>query len=107
MAEEAGIAVRCRGMRQAYALLLCRGGKVRLLRLFDGEQVLAESSLDWRLDQACELSLACRGDSLEARCDGVPLFAVEDPLPGLESGGVALVLREGRMSAGDVAIGRW
>jgi hypothetical protein len=103
MAAEAGIAVRVGGMRRFYALLLCAGGKVRLLRCKGGEEVLAERDLAWAPDRGVLLSLEARGDRLAAGVDGEVAFEVRDGQ--LPRGGIALVQTEGRTAFSEVVVG--
>ncbi len=104
MAARAGIAARVQGMRRYYALLLCSDGQARLIKALDGEQVLAETSCPWELDRTYHLALTLRGAHLAATLDGMPLFEVEDGERPLAGGAIAMVVDEGRVEFGDVAI---
>ena len=42
MCEAAGVAARVQGMRRYYALVLYKGGSVRLIKELQGTQVLGE-----------------------------------------------------------------
>ena len=96
MVESAGIGARVQGMRRYYALLLCRGGKARLLKALDGDAVLAEADFAWCFDVAYDLRLRVQGNRLRASIDGAEIFDVEDGDRPLEGGAVALVCEEGR-----------
>jgi hypothetical protein len=96
MAESAGIGARVQGMRRYYALLLCRGGKARLVKALDGEAVLAEADFSWQFDHTHDLRLKVRGNRLRASIDGEGVFDVEDKDRPLTGGAVALVCEEGR-----------
>ena len=96
MAESAGIGARVQGMRRYYALLLCRGGKARLVKALDGDAVLAEADFSWQFDLAYDLRLRVRGNRLRASIDGEGVFDVEDKDRPLTGGAVALVCEEGR-----------
>jgi hypothetical protein len=96
MAESAGIGARVQGMRRYYALLLCRGGKARLVKALDGDAVLAEADFSWQFDLTYDLRLRVRGNRLRASIDGEGVFDVEDKDRPLTGGAVALVCEEGR-----------
>jgi len=97
LANCAGIAVRVQGMRRYYALLLCNGGKARLVKALDGDQVLAEANFAWTLGGTYTFTLRVQGHCLEAAIDGNLLFTVEDNDRPLASGGVAFVCEAGRI----------
>ncbi len=100
----AGLAARVQGMRRYYALLLCAGGTVRLIKALDGDGVLGETSFPWELDRAYTLSIEAVGARLRAWIDGRLLFEVEDRDRPLTGGGVALVCEEGRASTDAVTV---
>lgn len=104
LVEAAGLAVRVQGLRRYYALLLCRDNKVRLIKMLDGEQVLAEATFPWVFGGSYALSLGVVGCRLTATIDGQPLFQVEDTLRPLTGGGIALVCEEGRMASEGVTV---
>jgi hypothetical protein len=96
MAESAGIGARVQGMRRYYALLLCRGGKARLVKALDGDAVLAEADFPWLFDVTYDLRLRVQGNRLRAGIGGREVFDVEDKDRPLTGGAVALVCEEGR-----------
>jgi len=99
-----GLAARVQGMRRYYALLLCAGGTVRLIKALDGDGVLGETGFPWELDRAYTLSIEAVGARLRAWIDGRLLFEVEDNDRPLKNGGVALVCEEGRISTDTVTV---
>jgi len=104
LSAAAGIAVRVQGQRRYYALLLCAGGLVRLVKVLGQERILAEAHSGWQWGQSCLLSLEARGDNLRAWVDGALLFDVRDDDRTLLGGAVALVCREGALSAGPLRV---
>jgi hypothetical protein len=104
LAATCGLAARVQGLRRYYALLLAAGGQARLVRMLDGETVLAETRLavDWGRPYA--LCLRVTGQRLRACVDGHWLFDVEDPASPLTGGGIALLCAEGCLSADEVAV---
>jgi hypothetical protein len=104
MVAAAGIAARVQGMRRYYGLLLCDGGQVRLVRVLDGSETLAEADLAWQLAQTYDLELEVVGNRLRAWVDGRQIFEVLDREPFLESGAVALVCQEGRTATSTVTV---
>jgi hypothetical protein len=84
-------------MRRYYALLLVKGGLVRLVKAKDGESVLAEMDFPWEVDRQYGLRLCLKGTRIRAWVDGVMLFEVEDKNRPLKGGAAAFVLEEGHM----------
>ena len=94
LARRVGIAVRAQGMRRYYALLLNRDDQsLQLVRELDGTTVIAQSDFPWELGEKHMMELRVTGDALEGRVGSVTLTARDASLP---SGGIALVLDEGR-----------
>ena len=102
MVAAAGIGVRVQGMRRYYGLLLVREGKVRLVKVLDGERVLAEADCRGSSTGHYEPRLSAKGNRLQAWVDGQKLFEVEDGDRPLTGGAVALICEEGHMSCGPV-----
>jgi len=100
----AGLAARVQGMRRYYALLLCAGGTVRLVKALDGDSVLGEADLPWEPDRSYSLSIEVIGSRLRAWIDGCLLFDVDDSDHPLMGGGVALMCEEGRTSTDTVTV---
>ena len=98
LCEAAGIAVRVQGLRRYYALLLRRDDKAQLVKMLDGETVLAETDFHWQFDQTYDLSLQVQGKRLIASIDGTILFDLEDDGQPLLGGAIGLVCEEGRVA---------
>ncbi len=94
-----GIGIRVQGMRRYYALLLCQGGWLRLVKVLDGERVLAAVPFEWQVERLYELELRARGDWLQARAAGKVQFEVQDSERPLTGGAAAFVLEEGHLAA--------
>ena len=97
-ARAVGIAVRVQGMKRYYALLLCAGNKVRLVKALDGESVLAETDFIWESTRSYALQLSVEGSHLRGWIDGQLILEASDTssLP-LIAGGVAYVIEEGTL----------
>lgn len=104
MAAAAGLAARVQGMRRYYALLLRGGDAVVLVKMRDGETVLAREAFRWSFDRTYALALQVVGDRVTASLDGRELFSVRDADLPLDGGGVALVCEEGRTGTRRVAV---
>jgi ADP-ribosylglycohydrolase len=102
MASESGIALRVRGMKRFYALLLCSGQTVRLLKAYDQDKVLAQSTFAWEPDRKYQLSLTAKGSNLIAEIDGDTIFDITDS--DLPTGAIALIDTEGRTAFSEVRI---
>ena len=104
MLEAAGIAVHVQGLMRYYALLLQSNAKIQLIKMLDGERILAEIKLDWALEHVYRLRLQVDGAHLLACIDGQVIFDIVDADRPLLSGAVALVCQAGRMAAEQVRI---
>ena len=104
LASAAGIAACVQGLKRYYALLLCSGNKLRLVKEYHGRSVLSEADFPWSFDQTVTLALETRGKKLVAAANGKQVFSVEDRNAPLLSGGIALVIEEGRMDSGPVKV---
>ncbi len=108
LSKAAGIAARVQGMRRYYALLLCQTGDghavARLVRALDGDTILAEADFPWEFGEKHDFALQVDGDRLRGWIDNLekPLFDVNDNM--LVSGGVALVVEEGRVMSDEVTV---
>jgi ADP-ribosylglycohydrolase len=94
-----GVALRVQGMRRYYALLLQADGKLRLVKMLDNEQVLAESPFEWELDTDYSLTFSAKGVHLKAWVDEVLLFDLKDKENPLLNGAIGLVCEEGHLTS--------
>jgi hypothetical protein len=105
MCASGGLAARVQGPRRYYALLLdVQSGGARLVKALNGELALAEATVPLSWQRPYALTLDVTGPRVRAWLNGAELFDVTDadgPLPG---GGVALVCKEGRLTAGTVTV---
>jgi ADP-ribosylglycohydrolase len=104
LAQTAGLAACVQGQQRYYALLLEAPGKAKLVKMLDGERVLAETNYAWNFGATATFSLTVRGNRIKASLDGQQLFDVEDKERPLEGGAVALVVEEGRIMCDAVEI---
>ncbi|MGC9521098.1 MAG: ADP-ribosylglycohydrolase family protein [Anaerolineae bacterium] len=104
LARETGVAARVQGLERYYALLLCAGDKLRLVKHRDGRIVLAEAGHAWTYDETYELALQVRGQMLTAKVNSEVAFTVTDHDDPLKDGGVALVCTEGRIDVTEVRV---
>ena len=108
LCKAAGIAARVQGMRRYYALLLARAddgrGVAQLVRVLDGDTVLAETDFPWEYGETHTLALRVTGNRLQAAINDLDqsLFDVTDG--ELDGGGIALVVEEGRVMSDAVAV---
>jgi len=105
LAEKAGIAARVQGLKRYYALLLCRDGKVRLIKALDGDRTLAEATLAMEFDAKYEMKLAVKGNRVTGWVNGKQVADAVDTDRPLTGGAVALVIEEGRMQVLEVGVG--
>jgi hypothetical protein len=104
LAKTAGLAARVQGMRRYYGLLVTADQTLRLVKVLDGEHVLAEMPLTWtQNDSTLAMELTVKGNRITGTVDGKKLEATDTDHP-LESGGIALVIEEGRLCSGPVRV---
>lgn len=99
-----GLAVRVQGLRRYYALLLCKDGKARLVKVLDETLILKEVDFPLQFNVKYDLVFKVAGQRLQGWVDGVLLFDVVDNDHPLEGGAVALLLEEGTISCESVEI---
>ena len=107
LAQAAGIAARVQGLCRYYALTLQQGGTVRLVKLRDGETLLAELPFPWELGQTYQFQLEVAGNELRAWVlqDGAPLdeqqplFTYTDLDHPLTGGAAAFVVHSGSIAS--------
>ncbi|QBD77367.1 ADP-ribosylglycohydrolase family protein [Ktedonosporobacter rubrisoli] len=103
MAKAIGLAARAQGMRRYYALLLTDEHSARLIKVLDGEEVLAELPLKRDLYQPYAFVLRVRGTRIQGWINGRLIGDVED-VSLLTGGAVALIIEEGRVASEAVTI---
>jgi len=100
-----GIAVRVQGMKRFYALMICKDGKLRLIKALDGDHVLAEIDFPWEEYKPYALKLQVEGNQLKGWVGNQKLIEVTDVGESLHGGGIALVVENGYMTAQVVEVG--
>ena len=101
--EAGGIAVRVQGLRRYYALLLDQE-RTRIVRVLDGETILAQSDSGWSVEQSYELKLIIEGNKLTAFVDGEQVLEAIDPDSALIGGGIAFIAQTGLIYFDDVSV---
>jgi ADP-ribosylglycohydrolase len=104
LAKAAGVAACVQGLQRYYALVLCPGNKIRVIKQLYGVSVMAEADFNWSYGEAVNLSLTTKGARISASANGKQLFKIEDNGSPLTSGAVALLIEEGRLDAGAVSV---
>lgn len=104
LAASVGIAVRVQGLRRYYGLLLCREGTLRLVKVLDSVQTLAETSFPWEFDVRYSLLLKAEGTTLKGIVNGLVGLSATDTEHPLTSGGVGLLCEEGRVEFDGVSV---
>ena len=100
-----GLAARVQGQQRFYALELVEGGKVRLRKVYEGQEtVLAEAECAWQLWQPCELSLEVKGSRLRGWAGGKLALEYEDKDNPLREGAMGLVVEEGHLMTDAVSV---
>ena len=103
MAIAAGIAARVQGLRRYYALLLYEDA-VRLVKMLEGETVLAEAPFERRYGASYDLRLRVEGSAIAASVGDLLLrHRDDDPLTG---GAAAFVCEQGSLSSERLSVRR-
>ena len=100
--RRAGIGARVQGMRRYYALVLNAAGSVQIVRELDGTTVLAEAPLDVEFYRTYQLEIAVEGTKITGSVDGEAVLETDDD--ALATGGIALLIDEGRTATQAVSI---
>ena len=101
--DAGGIAVRVQGLRRYYALLLDQE-RARIVRVLDGETVLAETDAGWSVERNYDLKLKVEGNRLTAFVNGELALEAQDPDNALTGGGIALIAESGCIYFDNVAV---
>ncbi len=101
--ESGGIAVRVQGLQRYYALLLDHE-KTRIVRVLDGETVLAQTDTGWSVEQSYDLRLKVEGNRLTAFVNGKQALEAEDKDHALAGGAIALIAQGGLIYFDKVAV---
>jgi len=104
LARSFGLGARVQGMCRFYAMLLCNDGTARLIKAFDGDQVLAQCDFPWEYTKTYKFCLQVQGHRIMGWIDGKLLLRATDSDRPLTGGGIALVCEEGRASCGPVTV---
>ena len=102
--KSTGIAARVQGLERYYALLLCAGQRIRLVKALDGQHTLGEKEFNFEWDQPVGLKLKVQGEHIQAWANQQLVFDIQDHDRPLLSGAVALVIAEGRMACNEVSV---
>lgn len=101
--QAGGIAVRVQGIKRYYALLLDQE-KARIVRVLDGETILAEADHGWTFERRYDLRLQVEGNKLTGFINGEKVLEAEDPHQALKGGAIALICEEGFIYFDEVAV---
>ena len=105
MVKSCGVGVNVHGMKRYVGFLLTADGKARLVHAFDGdEKVLAEADYPVVFGQTYDVTVSTKGGRIACSVDGVQVLSGDVPDQGLRSGGVALLVEEGRTATQQVSI---
>jgi ADP-ribosylglycohydrolase len=102
MLTACGLAARVQGLRRYYALMLCDDGTAKLVKVLDGETVLASRAFAWEFNRAYPMTLEVKGQTIRGRIGAD--FVLEATDADLANGGIALVCDDGRGSNGPVTV---
>ncbi|MDQ4076481.1 MAG: ADP-ribosylglycohydrolase family protein [Chloroflexota bacterium] len=104
MVDAAGIAAYVQGLQRYYALLLRRDSTAQLVKVLDGETVLAATDFPWEFGTTYCLNLQVVDAHLQAWIDDRLIFDVHDNDRPPTGGAVALVCEVGRVATDAVVV---
>jgi hypothetical protein len=107
MAEPAkffGLAARVQGLTRYYALMLGLNQSLRLIRNYDGVQVLAEVPYRWSWSERYHFMLEVKATTIIGSINASELIRYDDPNARLLDGGIALVCEEGLIMTDEVKV---
>jgi ADP-ribosylglycohydrolase len=104
LCKATGLAARVQGLQRYYALLLCADSTVCLVKVLDGETVLAEKQFPWEFGKVYDLGLQVQGSRLVASVNGQAIFDHVDKENPITGGAIALICEEGRVGCEQVAV---
>jgi hypothetical protein len=104
LAKRVGIAIRVQGLKRYYALLMDDDQVVRIVKMDDGETVLAECPFAWELYRPYRIALSADRATLSARIDDAIALTASDPGSRLAAGGAGFVIEAGSLGADFLAI---
>lgn len=100
--RRAGLAIRSQGLRRYYGLLLNASNQVQLVKELDGTKVLTETDMDVTLGTTYQLRLEVNGELISGFVNGEKVLEATDA--SLKSGGIGLVINEGRTATNQVRL---
>ena len=103
-AKSFGLAARVQGLSRYYALMLGPNQGLRMVRNYDGIQVLAEVPYNWSWSKRYEFKLEATGATIAGSINGTELIRYQEPDQKLLDGGIALVCEEGLIMSDEVAV---
>jgi hypothetical protein len=103
-AKSFGLAARVQGLNRYYALLLGPNQVLRLVRNYDGVQVLAEVPYSWNWSERYQFNLVVEQATIIGSINGTELIRYSDPDARLLDGGIALVCEEGLIMTDEVVV---
>jgi ADP-ribosylglycohydrolase len=103
-AKSFGLAARVQGLSRYYALTLGPNQVLRLIRNYDGIQVLAEVPYNWTWSERYQFKLAVTRSSLVGSINGVEIIFYDDADRLLLDGGIALLCEEGLIMTDEVVV---
>jgi len=99
-----GLAARVQGLTRYYALMLGPNQSLRLIRNYDGVQVLAEVPYHWSWSERYHFDLEVNATSITGSINGSELIRYDEPNAVLLDGGIALVCEEGLIMTDEVKV---
>ena len=99
-----GLAARVQGLSRYYALMLGPYQSLRLIRNYDGLEVLVEVPYRWSWSERYHFNLEVNATSITGSINGSELIHYDDPKAVLLDGGIAFVCEEGLIMADEVKL---
>lgn len=95
LADSFGLIIRGQGLRRHYSLRITPDGFARIVKVCDGETILAEVKCTWILNQSRDYEILAKGDLIRATVDGIHILEARDS--ALAGGGAGFLMDQGRV----------
>ena len=102
LVKRVGLAFRVQGMRRYYALVLTNQNTLQIVRELDGTSVLAETACSLELGRRYQFTVRVQGNQISGDIDDDTVLTATDR--SLESGGIGLLIDEGRTATQEVSV---
>ena len=99
-----GIAARVQGLRRYYSLEVSQQNKIRLVKMFEGINILEEKDFAVQLHKEYLFSLSVKDNFIRGLVDGILILEYNDDSNMFQNGGIGLVIENGTLSTNEILV---